>query len=59
MQGKNLQEKVMPLFNMFSSRLDNFIGTSDEENIINCHQIRNATNPQLSDMGKNRVASNS
>lgn len=37
-QGKELQEKVVPLSNIFSTRLDNLINNSDNKNIINPHQ---------------------
>ncbi len=58
-QGGELQEEVMPLSNTFSNRLDNFVDSSDEEDFISRHQNRNATSPQLSATGRDRVAGHS
>lgn len=46
----------MPLFNLLSNRLDDFLNTSNEENVINHCQTKNATSLQLLNIGKNRVA---
>ena len=58
-QGNELQEEVMLLSNSFNNRLDDFIDTSDEEDVINRRQTRNATSPRLSGIGRNGVASHS
>ena len=58
-QGKELQEEVVLLSNAFSNRLDDFVDTSDKENVIGCRQTRNATSPQLPGTGRNRVAGHS
>ncbi len=49
----------MPLSNMFSNRLDDLVDSSDEEDVISCRQNRNATSPQLSATGRDRVAGHS
>ena len=58
-QGKELQEEVVPLSNVFSNRLDDLVNTSDEEDVISRRQTRNATSPRLPGREKNRVAGNS
>ena len=54
-----MQEQVVPLSNVFNNKLDNFVNTSDDEDVISRRQTRNATSPQLPGRGKNRVAGNS
>ena len=58
-RGEDLQEKVVPLSNVFSNRLDDLVDISDEEDVISHRQTGNATSPQLPGRGKNRVAGNS
>ena len=57
-QGEDLQEEVMPLFNVFNNRLDDLVDTSDEEDVISRHQTGNATSLRLLEKRKNRVAGN-
>lgn len=54
-QSKKLQKKVVPLSNMFSNRLDDFVNSFNKKDIICCHQIKNATSFQLSDTRRNKV----
>ena len=56
---EDLQEEVVPLSNVFSNRLDDFVDTSDEEDVISRRWTRNATSPWLPRRGKNRIAGNS
>ena len=51
-----LDKKFIPLSNAYSNRLDNFINTSKKKDIISRCQTRNATSPQLSNIGRNGVA---
>lgn len=44
---------------MFKNRFDNFVNTSNRENIISCCQTKNVTSFWLLEIKKNRVASNS
>lgn len=37
----------MLLSNIFSNRLNDLVNTSDEENVISRHQIKNVTSPRL------------
>lgn len=48
----------MLLFNIFNNKFDNFINTSNKENVINYYKIKNVINPWLSNTGKNKVADN-
>ena len=41
-QGKDLQEEIVLLFNVFSNRFNDFVDTSNEENVISRYQTRNA-----------------
>lgn len=49
----------MLLFNIFSNKLDNFVNSSDNEDIISHYQKKNTTSPWLPITGRNRVASHS
>ncbi len=42
---------------MFSNRLDDFVNSSDEEDVISRHQNRNTMSPQLLTIRKDRVTS--
>ena len=44
-QGKELQEEVVPLSNIFSDRLDKFVDSSDNKDLISRWQRRNTTSP--------------
>ncbi len=44
---------------MFSNRLDDLVNSSDKEDIISCHQNRNAISFQLLVIEKNRVVGHS
>ena len=54
-QSKELEEEVMPLFNIFSNMLDDLTDSFDEEDVISRHQNRNATSLQLSATKKDKV----
>ena len=56
--GKDLQEEVISLSKMFNNRFDNFVNTSNKEDIISRHQTGNAISPWLPGIGRNRVAGN-
>lgn len=58
-QSEELQEEVVPLFNLFSNRLDDLVDSSDEEDIISRRLGRNVTSPQLPATRGNRVSGNS
>lgn len=49
----------MPLFNVFSNRLNDFTNISNKKDVISRRQIKNATSPQLPDTKKNKVVNNS
>lgn len=55
-QGEKLQEKVVPLFNVFTNRLDNFINTSNKKNVISHCQTRNVTSLWLPGTRRNKLA---
>ena len=57
-RGKDLQEEVVPLSNVFSNRLDDLVDTSNKEDVISRHQTGNATSPRLPGRKKNRVTGN-
>ena len=58
-QSEDLQEKVVPLCNVFNNRLDDLVDTSNEKDVISRRQTGNATSPRLLKRGKNKVAGNS
>ena len=58
-QGKELQEEVVLLSNIFSNKLDNLVDSSDKEDIISRRQNKNVTSHQLPAIGKDRVAGDS
>ena len=47
----------MPLSNVFSSRLDDLVNSSDKKDVIRCRQIKNAISPELLRTRKNKIAS--
>lgn len=49
----------MPLSNLFSNRLDDFVDSSDEKDIISRRPDRNATSLRLPATQENRVAGDS
>lgn len=49
----------MRLSNMFNNRLDDFVDSSNEENVISHRQNRNATSPQLPGTERSRVVGHS
>ncbi len=55
-RGGELKEKVMPLSNVFSNRLDDLVDSSDEENVIRCCRTRNATSLRLPGTGRKKIA---
>lgn len=55
-RGKELQKEVVPLYNIFSNRLDDFVDSSDDKDVINRRQRRNATSPRLPTTGRNGAA---
>ena len=55
-RGKELQEEVVPLSNILSSRLDDFFNSSDDKNIISHRQKRNTINSRLSATRINGIA---
>lgn len=58
-QDKGLQEEVELLSNIFNNRLNDFVNSSDKEDIISRYQNRKVTSLWLLATGKNRVTSNS
>lgn len=46
----------MLLSNILSNKLDDFVDNFDKEDVISCHQNRNAIIPQLPDTEMSRVA---
>lgn len=54
-QSKKLQKKVMLLSNLFRNRLDDFVNSSDKEDVIYHCQTKNARSPWLLSTKKNRV----
>ena len=58
-RGKELQEEIVPLSNIFSNRLNDFIDNSDDENVISCRQRRNATSLRLPATGRDKVIDHS
>ena len=56
-QDEELLKEVMSLSYIFNNRLDDLVNSSDNENVINHHQNKNATSSQLLATGKVRVAS--
>lgn len=48
----------MPLSKLFSNRLDNFIHSSNKENVIGCRSDKKTTSFWLSAIQENRVAGN-
>ena len=55
-RGEELQEKVMPLSNVFSNRLDDLVDSSNEEDVICCRRTRNATSLRLPGTGRKKIA---
>ena len=49
----------MLLSNMFNNKLNDFVDSSDKEDVISCHQNKNAISPQLPAIGRDRVAGHS
>ncbi len=58
-RGKELQEKIVPLSNMFSNKLNDLINSSDEEDVISRRRNKNATSPQLPATRRDKVAGHS
>lgn len=54
-QDKELQEEVILPSNAFRNKLDDFVISSNKKDIISGRQTKNATNPQLSGTGRNKV----
>lgn len=54
-----MQKEVVPLSNIFSNRLDNFVDNFNKEDVISHCQNWNATSPSLLAIEKNRVVSHS
>lgn len=42
-QAKKMQKKVILLSNIFSNKFDDLVTSFDKEDIIYCHQTKNAT----------------
>ena len=49
-----MQKEVIPLFNIFSNRLDDFVDSSDNKDLISGRQSKNTTSPQLPATKRNR-----
>lgn len=58
-QSKKLQKEVKLLSNIFSNRLDDFVNSYDEKDVISYCQNRNTMSLQLFVIEKNRVADHS
>ena len=58
-RGKELQQEVVPLSNIFSNRFDDLVDSSDNKDVISRRQKKNATSPQLPAIGKNGVVGHS
>lgn len=56
-QRKKLQKNLVPLFNIFSNRFDDFVHSSDNKNVISCLKKKTASR-QLSVIRRNKIASN-
>lgn len=58
-QEKELQEEIVPLSNIFSNRLDEFVNSSNENDVISYHLNRNAMSSQLPAIGRGKIAGQS
>ncbi len=58
-QSKELQEKVVPLSNMISNKLDDLVDSSNGEDVISRRQNRNVTSSQRPAIRRDRVVGHS
>lgn len=58
-QNKVLHKEVVPLFIVFLNRLDNFVNTSNKEDIISYCQTKDVTSSWLLGIETNKVAGHS
>lgn len=54
-----MQKEIVPLSNIFSNRLDDFVDNSNKEDVISCCQNWDATSPWLLAIEKNKVVGHS
>lgn len=53
---KELQKEIVPLSNIFGNRFDDFVNSSNKEDVICCYKTKNAISLWLLGKKKNRVA---